>query len=279
MMIHVNPYDTGFDENSHVMKFSAVAREIQTTTMAAAARTGVLKGAEGEKGSGGFLRKGIPEEMREKRAEKVEAEKEEVKEVKEQLSGRASEIERERVEKELLDVQGTFFCSASLERLRETDQRRLSLSHSQETIPGQEIVAEAEDEFEEDDDEPDALVEYLFEVIKDLRVKVRYLLFLLCLQPVRLNFNFHCVQVLEAEIRCATIESDTRDEMAEDMSRQIQEMEQAFLDRMRLGVRLPPDHCACLTNLTVVPCPSLYYSLSRTPCFETGKSTSSSGAR
>lgn len=31
MMIHVNPYDTGFDENSHVMRFSAVAREIQTT--------------------------------------------------------------------------------------------------------------------------------------------------------------------------------------------------------------------------------------------------------
>ncbi|GMK58260.1 hypothetical protein CspeluHIS016_0502920 [Cutaneotrichosporon spelunceum] len=31
MMIHVNPYDTGFDENSHVMRFSAIAREIQTT--------------------------------------------------------------------------------------------------------------------------------------------------------------------------------------------------------------------------------------------------------
>lgn len=120
-MIHVNPYDTGFDENSHVMKFSAVAREIQTTTMAAAARTGVLKAVEGglvgEKGGGGFARKGIPEEMREKRAEKAEAEKEDVLEVKEQLSARASEIERERVEKELLDVQGTFSCSVLLERL------------------------------------------------------------------------------------------------------------------------------------------------------------------
>ncbi|WOO82439.1 Kinesin-like protein KIF23 [Vanrija pseudolonga] len=31
MVVHVNPYDTGFDENSHVMRFSAVAREIQTT--------------------------------------------------------------------------------------------------------------------------------------------------------------------------------------------------------------------------------------------------------
>lgn len=33
-MIHINPFDTGFDENSHVMKFSAVARDIITTTHA-----------------------------------------------------------------------------------------------------------------------------------------------------------------------------------------------------------------------------------------------------
>lgn len=31
MIVNVNPYDTGFDENSHVMRFSAVAREVQTT--------------------------------------------------------------------------------------------------------------------------------------------------------------------------------------------------------------------------------------------------------
>lgn len=30
MIVNVNPYDTGFDENSHVMKFSALAREIST---------------------------------------------------------------------------------------------------------------------------------------------------------------------------------------------------------------------------------------------------------
>lgn len=32
MIVNVNPYDTGFDENSHVMKFSALAREVKTTT-------------------------------------------------------------------------------------------------------------------------------------------------------------------------------------------------------------------------------------------------------
>lgn len=28
MIVNVNPYDTGYDENTHVMKFSAVAREV-----------------------------------------------------------------------------------------------------------------------------------------------------------------------------------------------------------------------------------------------------------
>ncbi len=31
MIVNVNPFDTGFDENTHVMKFSALAREVSTT--------------------------------------------------------------------------------------------------------------------------------------------------------------------------------------------------------------------------------------------------------
>ena len=31
MIVNVNPYDTGFDENSHVMKFAALTREVTTT--------------------------------------------------------------------------------------------------------------------------------------------------------------------------------------------------------------------------------------------------------
>lgn len=37
-MIHVNPYDTGFEENTNVMKFSAVARDIGTITYSAGHR-------------------------------------------------------------------------------------------------------------------------------------------------------------------------------------------------------------------------------------------------
>jgi kinesin family protein 20 len=31
MIVNVNPYDTGYDENSHVMKFAALAREVFVT--------------------------------------------------------------------------------------------------------------------------------------------------------------------------------------------------------------------------------------------------------
>lgn len=30
MIVNVNPYDTGYDENSHVMKFAAVAKDVTT---------------------------------------------------------------------------------------------------------------------------------------------------------------------------------------------------------------------------------------------------------
>jgi hypothetical protein len=30
VIININPYDTGFDENSNVMKFAALAREVST---------------------------------------------------------------------------------------------------------------------------------------------------------------------------------------------------------------------------------------------------------
>ncbi|PCH33338.1 kinesin-domain-containing protein [Wolfiporia cocos MD-104 SS10] len=38
MIVNVNPYDTGFDENSHVMRFAALAREVSTAPTTAVAR-------------------------------------------------------------------------------------------------------------------------------------------------------------------------------------------------------------------------------------------------
>lgn len=42
MIVNVNPYDTGFDENSHVMKFSALAREVTTNVVAHANKPNVV---------------------------------------------------------------------------------------------------------------------------------------------------------------------------------------------------------------------------------------------
>ena len=38
MIVNINPYDTGYDENSHVMKFAALAREVCTTAPTAVSR-------------------------------------------------------------------------------------------------------------------------------------------------------------------------------------------------------------------------------------------------
>jgi kinesin family protein 20 len=38
MIVNVNPFDTGYDENSNVMKFAALAREVYVTPASAPAR-------------------------------------------------------------------------------------------------------------------------------------------------------------------------------------------------------------------------------------------------
>lgn len=119
MMIHVNPYDTGFDENSHVMKFSAVAREIQTTTLTASQRyAGVVRRSEVPASpavGGPFVRKAIPEAMRSQAPAVTDEDDDEIIVVTELTgdtpSGRASEVERERVEAELLVVQSECLSS------------------------------------------------------------------------------------------------------------------------------------------------------------------------
>lgn len=143
-MIHVNPYDTGFDENSHVMKFSAVAREIQTNTMSASQRyAGVVRASEiptsPAVAAGPFVRKAIPEMMRFQAP--ANADKDIVVmagPAGETPSGRASEVERERVEAELLVTQGQFSYShstSSSQRLTSGPRHRQPRSGSLKPSP------------------------------------------------------------------------------------------------------------------------------------------------
>ena len=58
MIVNVNPYDTGYDENSHVMRFAALAREVCTIAPTAVSRalpvlmTPPRQPARGKNGSG-----------------------------------------------------------------------------------------------------------------------------------------------------------------------------------------------------------------------------------
>ena len=45
MIVNVNPFDTGFEENTHVMRFSAVAKDITTTRSNVQAMTATPKRA------------------------------------------------------------------------------------------------------------------------------------------------------------------------------------------------------------------------------------------
>lgn len=61
MIVNVNPYDTGFDENSHVMKFAALAREVCTTpTQAPIQRTPSSPTKIAQSNKGGYSGLGKP---------------------------------------------------------------------------------------------------------------------------------------------------------------------------------------------------------------------------
>lgn len=67
---------------------------------------------------------------------------------------------------------------------------------------------------EEEDEERDAMVEYLFEQVKELRVAL-----------------------LESEMRNATLEADVREEVVQEMQEQLKEMNEAFRRRLQDEVR------------------------------------------
>ncbi|KAF8499449.1 P-loop containing nucleoside triphosphate hydrolase protein [Gautieria morchelliformis] len=143
MIVNVNPFDTGFDENSHVMKFSALARDVSTTT-----------------------HKRIP--------------------------------------------------PSSIPRLApNTNHRQVTISTggragTRVTETHLEVLEEDEEIDEDDDSEPgNPLVDALFEHVEELRVRL-----------------------FESEMRCALIESETRDEVMREMEDRMMRMERMFTKRL-----------------------------------------------
>ena len=156
-MIHVNPFDTGFDENSHVMRFSAVARDIFTTTHTPAKFVARKPEMLPPATPSGIARPAIPHEML-KAGPTAPARAEETVVVHAPEEEGVVDRAQESV------VLGGVLPAGAVSP-RESEVERVEVE--EELMP----AVEEEDE-ESEDDEPDALVEHLFDVVKELRMKV-----------------------------------------------------------------------------------------------------------
>ncbi|KAI0067955.1 kinesin-domain-containing protein [Artomyces pyxidatus] len=156
MIVNVNPYDTGFDENSHVMKFSALAKEVSTP--APSQRPFAPPP--------GPSRLGIAQ------------------------ATRPSEVHRRKV---IISTDGQG-----------------GRKYSETQVEVMEVDEDPADEEEEDDDEPlNPLVEALFDELEDLRA-----------------------QLIDAEMRSAIVEAETREEVMREMEERMHEMEKMFARRL-----------------------------------------------
>jgi kinesin family member 20 len=151
MIVNVNPYDTGFDENSHVMKFAALAREVYT-----------LKGAQRDPSPTKPVLGSVSN------AKKRELEVAHPSLVNSKTTKRKVTIEgrdKGRKTETVLEIfEGCFVC--------------LSITHDADR-------ARTEDEDKggsgdnDDDDEPiNPLVDALFDEVEELRMRVSFVSFL-----------------------------------------------------------------------------------------------------
>ncbi|OCH88588.1 kinesin-domain-containing protein, partial [Obba rivulosa] len=155
MIVNVNPYDTGFDENSHVMKFAALARDVRTNPLVNAPR------------AVSALPKAKPTPSA---ARQIEA------------------VPHKRKVTITTGGPGRKVSEAQLE-----------------------VLEEDEEHDDSRDDEPvDPLVDALFDEIESLRA-----------------------QLFQAELQCAIVEAETRDEVMQEMEARMHEMEQMFQRRLQ----------------------------------------------
>jgi kinesin family protein 20 len=214
MIVHVNPYDTGFDENSHVMRFSAIAREIQTT---ASNKVGfpLLKRQISTQFSA--LRQAVSGPM------KVKV----VVPVLPRPGSAATSTARLGIQQGQGQGTGTGTGGESSRRERESD----GFVMVEEEI---EVVEEDGSEDEDEDDETDWMVEHLFEQLKEIKQRVSHF-------PFKITSEADD-QLYESEMRNATIESEVREEAAQEMQEALQRMHadfsKMFQDQVRLVMNL-----------------------------------------
>ncbi|KAG1715798.1 hypothetical protein ID866_1374 [Astraeus odoratus] len=160
MIVNVNPYDTGFEENSHVMKFSALAREVSTIVNnppLPRVQASPMKPTP----HAGHQPSGIPRGI--------------VRKVTISSAGPGKKV-----------------SEAHLDVLEEDEQSD-----------------EDEDEDATDDEPINPLVDALFDEIEALRMRL-----------------------YEAELRCAIVEAETREEVMKEMEERMREVERTYAQRL-----------------------------------------------
>ncbi|KAG7450141.1 kinesin-domain-containing protein [Guyanagaster necrorhizus] len=174
MIVNVNPFDTGYDENSHVMKFAALAREVYVTPAPAPVKQipSMLNIVPG-KSTGNIIKQLGP------------------------LTMRNPDIVPKPMRRKVTISTGG---AGSGKNMKDAVLEVLEVDE-----------AERSDNGDDDDEYPaNPLVDALFEEIDHLRL-----------------------QLYEAELRCADIEADTREEVMAEMEERMRMVENTYERRLR----------------------------------------------
>lgn len=164
MIVNINPYDTGYEENTHVMRFSAVARDVQTTA--------------GNKVSHGSLRRQISTQFNQLKSAfhgpaklKLTVPETPVREVL--PAGRVTGLPSRSYGSSGQGGSTMTGANGSMQKAR-TASDEWSLIEREVEI---EVVDEEEDDDGDDESEDgrDALVDSLFEQLREARQQVRLL--------------------------------------------------------------------------------------------------------
>ncbi|WWC63071.1 uncharacterized protein I303_105670 [Kwoniella dejecticola CBS 10117] len=171
IIVNVNPYDTGFDENSHVMRFSAIAREIQTT---ASNKVGFP-----------LLKRQISTQF---------------SAFKNAVTGHHAQTP--------MKIKVTIPVLPKPEQPNDNGKKLAMDRESQGFVMVEEeleVVEESEEDQSDEEDGKDALVEYLFDQLKEMKTRL-----------------------YESEMRNAAIEVEVREEVAKEMQESLQKMHEDF---------------------------------------------------
>lgn len=180
MIVNVNPFDTGFDENSHVMRFSAAAKEVQTIRTQATS-TNLSR----------FVHPSLRDLFN--------------------PSASPAPSPAAKTPVMLPSASSRAIIPPRKESLKEVPVRRegakkvLAPPPPPVVKPAEQEVTIIEENNEEEEEQSDSFVDHLMVKYEEVRHRL-----------------------YESERQCALIEQRVREEMAEEMSRRLQEMENIF---------------------------------------------------